>query len=35
MLKQFIGIVSIEVFSFDHLIASLKCLESVWEKHKV
>jgi adenosylcobalamin phosphodiesterase len=35
MLKQFIGIVSIEVFSFDHLNASLKYLESVWEKQKV
>jgi adenosylcobalamin phosphodiesterase len=35
ILKQFIGTVSIEVFSFDHLNASLKYLESVWEKHKV
>ena len=35
MLKQFMGTVSIEVFSFDHLNASLKYLESVWKKHKV
>ena len=31
MLKQFRGIVSIEVFSYDHLNASLKYLESVWK----
>ena len=35
ILKQFIGTVSIEVFSFDHLNASLKYLESVWKKHEV
>ena len=35
MLKQFMGTVSIEVFSFDHLNASLKYLESVWKKHDV
>ena len=35
MLKQFKGIVSIEVFSYDHLNASLKYLESVWKTHKV
>lgn len=35
MLKRFKGVVSIEVFSYDHLNASLKHLESVWEKHEV
>jgi sugar phosphate isomerase/epimerase len=35
MLKQFIGIVSIEVFSYDHLNASLKYLEFVWKRHNV
>jgi sugar phosphate isomerase/epimerase len=35
MLKRFKGIVSIEVFSYDHLNASLKYLESVWKKHDV
>ncbi|MDH3722975.1 MAG: hypothetical protein OER74_15875, partial [Desulfobacteraceae bacterium] len=35
MLKRFKGVVSIEVFSYDHLKASLKYLESVWEKHEV
>jgi hypothetical protein len=35
MLKQFKGIVSIEVFSYDHLNVSLKYLESVWKKHEV
>jgi sugar phosphate isomerase/epimerase len=35
MLKQFRGIVSIEVFSFDYLNVSLKYLESVWKKHEV
>jgi sugar phosphate isomerase/epimerase len=35
MLKQFKGIVSIEVFSYEHLKASLKYLESVWKKHDV
>jgi sugar phosphate isomerase/epimerase len=35
MLKQFEGIVSIEVFSYEHLKASLKYLESVWKKHDV
>jgi sugar phosphate isomerase/epimerase len=35
ILKRFIGIVSIEVFSFDHLNASLKYLEGVWKKHEV
>ena len=35
MLKRFKGVVSIEVFSYDHLNASLKYLESVWKKHEV
>jgi sugar phosphate isomerase/epimerase len=35
ILKQFKGIVSLEVFSFDHLSASLKYLENVWQKHEV
>lgn len=35
MLKSFRGIVSIEVFSFDHLEASLKYLESFWKEHEV
>jgi sugar phosphate isomerase/epimerase len=35
MLKRFKGIVSIEVFSYDHLNASLRYLESVWKKHEV
>ena len=35
MLKQFKGVVSIEVFSYEHLNASLKYLESVWKKHEV
>ena len=35
MLKQFKGIVSIEVFSYEHLKDSLKYLESVWTKHDV
>ena len=35
MLKQFKGIVSIEVFSYEHLKASLKYLENVWNKHDV
>jgi sugar phosphate isomerase/epimerase len=35
MLTQFMGTVSIEVFSFDHLNASLKYLEGVWKKHEV
>lgn len=35
MLKRFKGIVSIEVFSYNHLNTSLKYLESIWKKHKV
>jgi len=35
MLNRFKGIVSIEVFSYDHLNASLKYLESIWNKHDV
>jgi sugar phosphate isomerase/epimerase len=35
MLKQFKGIVSIEVFSYEHLMASLKYLEDVWKEHDV
>jgi sugar phosphate isomerase/epimerase len=35
ILKQFKGIVSIEVFSYDHLNASLNLLEKVWMKQKV
>ena len=35
MLKRFKGIVSIEVFSYDHLNASLRYLESVWKMHEV
>jgi len=35
VLEQFKGIVSIEIFSYDHLNASLKYLESVWKKHDV
>lgn len=35
ILKQFTGIVSIEVFSYDHLNTSLKYLENVWKNHKV
>jgi len=35
MLKQFKGIVSLEVFSYDHLNTSLKYLESVYKKHEV
>jgi len=35
MLKQFMGTVSIEVFSYDHLSASLKYLENVWKMHGV
>jgi sugar phosphate isomerase/epimerase len=35
MLKRFKGVVSIEVFAYDHLNASLTYLESVWMKHEV
>ena len=35
ILKRFKGIVSIEVFSYDHLNASLSLLEKVWMKQKV
>jgi adenosylcobalamin phosphodiesterase len=35
MLKRFKGVVSIEVFSYDHLNASLKYLENVWKTHEV
>jgi sugar phosphate isomerase/epimerase len=32
ILKRFTGIVSLEVFSYDHLLASLNFLEKVWAK---
>jgi len=35
MLKRFKDVVSIEVFSYDHLNASLKYLEGVWKKYEV
>lgn len=35
ILKLFRGIVSVEVFSFDHLTASLKYLESIWKEREV
>jgi len=35
MLKRFKGIVSIEVFSYEHLNISLKYLESVWKHPEV
>lgn len=34
ILKRFKGVVSIEVFSYDHLIASLDLLEKAWGKQK-
>jgi sugar phosphate isomerase/epimerase len=33
-LKQFKDVVSIEVFSYDHLNASLQYLESIWNEHE-
>ena len=35
MLNRFKGIVSVEVFSYDHLNASMKYLESIWKKREV
>jgi sugar phosphate isomerase/epimerase len=35
ILKRFTGIVSLEVFSFDHLLASLNFLEKVWARSSV
>jgi len=35
MLKQFKGIVSLEVFSYDHLNTSMEYLEGVWKKHDI
>ena len=35
MLKRFKGIVSIEVFSYDHLKASMNYLENVWKKQEL
>jgi sugar phosphate isomerase/epimerase len=35
ILKQFTKVVSLEVFSYDHLKSSLKYLEKFWEKYEV
>jgi len=35
ILKRFTGIVSLEVFSYDHLLASLNFLEKVWARRNV
>ena len=34
LLRQFTGVVSLEVFSYKHLVPSLECLEKQWQHHK-